>query len=414
MSAQIALSICAIMKDEAPFLLEWLEFHKIVGVQRFYLYENGSGEDIAGIAQPYLDSGEVILHDWPVSPGQLPAYEHCLRTYCQDSEWIAFIDLDEFLFPTVGSDLKDVLSEFTLAPGIGVNWLMFGTSGHDVRPKGLQIENFTKRSETNFLGNLHVKSIIRPDQVLRPLDPHIFIYKNDGLAVTEIHEPFSRGMTDSVSVAKLRINHYFTRSREDMRHKMLRGRADGGLLRTWELLESADRNEVEDVTIQRFLPQLKQAINAHPITMHSSVTIVSEVEVVCDSDLLWLGYLDYPKISRLVYGSILFISGWVIGKQASVTAIRVIAQNNLIAEIPINILRPDVLESYPFATDSALLGFHGTLNLNHILSQDIVHLQAVFADQSFAPYGYFRISQSAEISNCLDIENEVSMREQVR
>ncbi|NJO79378.1 MAG: glycosyltransferase family 92 protein [Cyanobacteria bacterium RM1_2_2] len=87
------------MKYEAPYLLEWLEFHKLVGVQKFYLYDNGDGIDTIGILYPYFESGEVILHDWPVAPGQLPAYKHCLQTYSQDSEWIAFIDLDEFLFP---------------------------------------------------------------------------------------------------------------------------------------------------------------------------------------------------------------------------------------------------------------------------------------------------------------------------
>jgi len=396
MSAKITLGICAIMKYEAPYLLEWLEFHKIVGVERFYLYENGDGNDIAEIVQTYLESGEVILHDWPVSPGQLPAYEHCLRTYCQDSEWIAFIDLDEFLFPTVGSDLKEVLSEFTLAPGIGVNWLMFGSSGHQLRPAGLQIENFTQRSETDFIANRHIKSIVRPDRVFPPADPHFFSCKDGELIVTEAGLPLSSAMTDSVSVEKLRINHYFTRSREDMYQKMLRGRADNGTSRTWESMESADRNEVEDLTIQRFLPQLKEAVAIHSEAMNILCTAILEVEVKCDSSLLWTGYLDYPQINRPVYGSILFISGWVIGKQDQIIAIRAMVQDNVIAEMPLTILRPDVLEVYQFVTETALLGFRGTLDLNQIPGQCIVQLQAVSSDQSTASYGQFRIAKNVE------------------
>jgi hypothetical protein len=407
MSARVMLSICAIMKHEAPYLLEWLEFHKLVGVQKFYLYENGDGVDSAGILYPYLESGEVILYDWPIAQGQLSAYNHCLQTYSQASEWIAFIDLDEFLFPTEGNDLKEILSEFVAAPGVGVNWLMFGTSGHGVRPAGLQIENFTKRAETDFPGNQHIKSIVRPDRVFPPTNPHFFNCKNSTEStVTEEHLPLSSAITDHVSVAKLRINHYFTRSREDMYQKMLRGRACDKSLRTWDFLKSGDRNEVEDVTIQRFLPQLKQAIEAHPGTINRAFTVVSEVEINCDSNFLWTGYLEYPQINHPVYGSMLFTSGWLISKHAPVVAIRALVQHHVIAEISVNVSRPDVLRTYRSIAETNLFGFQGTLNLKQVSDQDIVQLEAVFADQASASFGYFKISkfktsQSIESFACL-------------
>ena len=39
------LSICAIYRDEAFYLREWLEFHRLVGVERFFLYHNLSIDD---------------------------------------------------------------------------------------------------------------------------------------------------------------------------------------------------------------------------------------------------------------------------------------------------------------------------------------------------------------------------------
>ena len=39
------LSVCAIFKDEASYLKEWIEYHKLVGVQHFYLYENENESD---------------------------------------------------------------------------------------------------------------------------------------------------------------------------------------------------------------------------------------------------------------------------------------------------------------------------------------------------------------------------------
>jgi hypothetical protein len=41
------LSICAIFKDEAPYLQEWIEFHRLLGVEKFYLYNNNSRDNFA-------------------------------------------------------------------------------------------------------------------------------------------------------------------------------------------------------------------------------------------------------------------------------------------------------------------------------------------------------------------------------
>lgn len=257
------LSVGAIMKDEAPYLIEWLEFHKIVGVERFYLYNNNSTDSTKELLQPYVQSGEVVLLDWPVTPGQKSAYEHCLRAYKTESEWIAFIDLDEFLFPTEKEDLKEVLKEFEGVAGVGANMLYFGSSGHKVRPEGLQIEQFTKRSADTFDMNKYVKSIVRPQQVLGPSCPHFFIPINEEAAlVTENQERLTSSIAERVSVQKLRINHYYTRSKQEIKEKVMRGDAFFPWQKALTVLESMDRNDVEDLTIQRFVPQLRQAVDA--------------------------------------------------------------------------------------------------------------------------------------------------------
>lgn len=262
--AKCKLSVCAIMKDEAPYLIEWLEFHKIVGVERFYLYNNNSTDNTLDIVEPYVQSGEVVLHDWPFSYKQQgSAYEHCLASYKQESEWIAFIDLDEFLFPTEKEKLIEVLEEFDSCPAVVVNMLNFGSSGHEIRPEGLQIENFTKRAEDNFEENMYVKSIVRPEQILRPNCTHFFIPINqESFSVTENKEPLGSSISERLSVQKLRINHYFTRSKQEAKQKVMRGDAFFPWQKALWVMEHRDRNEVEDLTIQRFVPRLRQAVDA--------------------------------------------------------------------------------------------------------------------------------------------------------
>ncbi len=255
----VKLSVCAIMKDEASYLEEWLEFHKIIGVEKFYLYNNNSTDNTLEIIQPYIESGEVICHDWPFRPGQMGAYEHCLQSYGKESEWMAFIDLDEFLFPSEEDDLKIILDDFKDYPAVVVNWLTFGSSGHLKKPEGLQIENFTKRAKTDFANNYHVKSIVRPDQTLKPRNPHYCQYI-EGSAVTENKQPVPDSFSKTVSVKRLRINHYTTRSKEEFDNKTKRGRADTAQARNPGLFKAQDRNDIEDLTIQRFLPQLRKAL----------------------------------------------------------------------------------------------------------------------------------------------------------
>src|SRR6056297_2188452 len=97
------ISICAIIKDEGPYLTEWLEFHRLVGIDRFYLYDNGSSDNTPEILQPYIKAGIVHLIPWPKfidkSNPQYLAYAHAAALTSNRTFWLAYIDLDEFLFP---------------------------------------------------------------------------------------------------------------------------------------------------------------------------------------------------------------------------------------------------------------------------------------------------------------------------
>ena len=87
------------MKNEGPYLKEWLEFHLMTGVEHFYLYDNNSDDETIEILKGYIQRGIVSYQFWPDHPGQLKACMHTLTNYKNDSFWIAFIDLDEFIIP---------------------------------------------------------------------------------------------------------------------------------------------------------------------------------------------------------------------------------------------------------------------------------------------------------------------------
>jgi hypothetical protein len=266
------LTACAIYKDEAPYLREWIEFHRLVGVERFFLYNNLSADDHRAVLDPYVDEGTVVLKDWPETPGQASAYRDCLDLHRKEARWIAFIDIDEFLFSPTFRPLPEVLREYEQWPGVSVNWAVFGPSGHQTRPEGLVLENYKLRVPDSHPFNRMCKCVVDPTRAIQigaNLSVHSFDF-TEGFAVDENFELRNqmpgRGQTETLSFARLRVNHYYMKSREQWIAKGDTPKADTGQRRGYKP-EGYERmaelfSSVPDETIQHYVPALKAALAA--------------------------------------------------------------------------------------------------------------------------------------------------------
>lgn len=123
------ISICGIFKNEGPYLKEWIEYHLLIGVEKIYLYNNFSSDNYKEIISKYVDSGKVELIDWPVPAGQISAYEDCYNRIKDKTDWICFLDIDEYICPISHLNIKDWLVKYEDTPSVIVYWKMFGTSG---------------------------------------------------------------------------------------------------------------------------------------------------------------------------------------------------------------------------------------------------------------------------------------------
>jgi hypothetical protein len=221
----------------------------------------------------------VTLHEWPdcLPPGvvtgeatQSATFQHCIQNYADASRWIAFLDLDEFLFSPLGRSLPDLLGEYERWPGVGANWANFGASGHRAMPDGLVTESYTRRTEDAERNRL-IKCVIDPRRVRNFCLAHFFIFHGDPrVVVDENHRPIEArpgsplSMTEEVSFERLRVNHYVTKSEEELRRKQTRVRVDNGRMRPYtegqiaRMLAALD--QVEDRTIQTYLPALREEL----------------------------------------------------------------------------------------------------------------------------------------------------------
>ena len=189
------LVVAALFRNEAPFLAEWVSFHRIVGVDHFYLYDNGSTDHPETVLSPFLKEGCVTLRPWPVpfhERAQATAYTDCLNRVRGQARWLACIDIDEFLFSPQSFRLDSVLRAFEGQPGVVVHWQIYGSSGEERASERPVIARFARRAPTHWIRNRRVKSIADPDVAVEA-SMHYFVYRHDALAVTERKEPVRVG-----------------------------------------------------------------------------------------------------------------------------------------------------------------------------------------------------------------------------
>ncbi|MCX6079914.1 MAG: glycosyltransferase family 92 protein [Chloroflexi bacterium] len=221
------LSLCLICKDENDYLPEWLDYHILMGVERFYIYDNESKVSLRVSLCDYIERGWVVVVDIPGNAMQLSAYDHCLQTFGDQTFWLGFIDTDEFLVPKTTLDLKEVLKAYEAHGGLAVSSLFFGSNGFKARPAIGQIAAYTRRTHATFKENQLVKSIVQPRLVLMPNTPHDCVYKETSWCV---NEGFLRVDAQRFPnhAEKIQLNHYYCRSEREIDLKMLRGRGDSG------------------------------------------------------------------------------------------------------------------------------------------------------------------------------------------
>ena len=206
------LAICAIVRDERnSYIKEWIDWHRKIGVCKFIIYNNGADDFVKG--------DDVVEISWQGQEMQLSAYQHCLDNY-KEFEFIAFIDLDEFIIEN--GHLESLLKN--CHNGLALNWKVFGSSGLDYNHSGKQMGVFTKH--VNHSAYSTIKSIVRVKNTVSVASPHHF-YFIDGRGIDTVDHKIVGGPLNELKFfPSVAINHYMVRSRADWAYKSFKGRVD--------------------------------------------------------------------------------------------------------------------------------------------------------------------------------------------
>ena len=188
-SYRYQVAIACMFRNATFFLREWIEFHLMLGVEKFFLCDNNSEDDCATALAPYVRAGVVDLEReskvfdkrWDNFEKKLhaPFYNRVVRQVRGVVKWLCLIDVDEFMVPhegahTIGQVLEEVGA--TYGPVVPVFWQRFGTAGVQRVPcDRLIIETLTmrERNDAHSLTSVHMgKAIVRPEMVKHVKNPH--------------------------------------------------------------------------------------------------------------------------------------------------------------------------------------------------------------------------------------------------
>lgn len=212
-------AVCAIAKNEGPYIDEWIRYNLKLGFDVIHVYDNSDDNDLAHL--PALYPGRVKVTHFPGAARdpaayptevQLAAYNHFIDQARGVHTWGAFIDLDEFIVLKKHADVKSLLTEHCQSGALSLNWLMFGSGGaerYSPEPVLLRFQHRAKDVDR------HVKSIVRLRDVVTMAHPHFptlppWLTQHDtsGKAFTG---PFNPGGPRNVAV----LHHYLSKSREE-------------------------------------------------------------------------------------------------------------------------------------------------------------------------------------------------------
>lgn len=268
------------MKNEAPYIVEWVAYHRAIGVDSFLIYTNDCSDGTAEILNRLQEMG-ILEHRnndaWKgKSPQQYALNQSLKEPVIRNADWIIHIDVDEFINVRTGNGtLQDFFDRVPDATNVAMTWRLFGHNGIARLSDEFVIDQFDACApsycpkphtvwgfKTMFrnIGAYGKISCHRPNKLNEALRDKVRWVNGSGKDMTpEATDNGWRNSRKSIGYDLIQLNHYALRSAESFLIKRQRGRAlhvDRSIgLNYWIRMDWSD---VKDITIKRNIPRLRE------------------------------------------------------------------------------------------------------------------------------------------------------------
>ncbi|TKW65546.1 MAG: glycosyltransferase family 2 protein [Paracoccus denitrificans] len=155
------------VKNEAPFLLEWIAYHRSIGFDTIIIVSNDSDDGTTELLDALQAAGELHHIHHSVGPNQSPQGKAALAANAsgliEDGDWVIWLDADEFLnIHTGDGKLGDLIAAVDDASGMIIPWRLFGDGGNDgAGPWRFVSDGFTGAASLDNPLNWQLKTFYR-------------------------------------------------------------------------------------------------------------------------------------------------------------------------------------------------------------------------------------------------------------
>lgn len=242
---------------------EWAAHHLLIGFDHIIIFDHKSKIPLKNVFNNFDNRVSIIRTELPDGNIKQPLMNYAINVAKKmDLDWFIYLDADEFLILNKAfKGVKHLLTAYSYADSLAINWLMFGTSNFVQEPQGLILENYTKSCQ---MLDHHVKSFVRPYQAISSDNPHYYHIKDKSKMLGidfKIVKP--KHCFHQVNVpfynAPAYIAHYVFQSEETYIKRKINIMADNGTTRhnLGKDIHS-HYNEGENTQPQKYVRQIKE------------------------------------------------------------------------------------------------------------------------------------------------------------
>lgn len=228
-------SICTVFQNEEKFLKEWLEYHLLIGVEHFYLYDNGSRDRLLDVIRPYIEKGVVTLYS-----SQIPADETAAKfAPLLETKWLMLVKVSEFIVPSHFNKIGEILDGYADSAGVIVPIEFYDASRDSLPHRRLLIETAELLAGESVPSKERFKLIFKPELC-------------EGFN-WPCYEDLFKNYVEAVQLKRgeLCLNHYLHRSKKN---------AEGSTPAVDKEEEFLNETNSQECVIHRYIPTLMKKL----------------------------------------------------------------------------------------------------------------------------------------------------------